>query len=247
MSEIQHLSYSSISMFLDCPESWNRKYNLKEPTIPTPALVFGTAFHNTVEKHITGQGDLLDLWPTCWSKAIEAPVFWGLDTAEQHYNEGVRILSSKAIQEGIGQIQPKSQEHVEKYVELKVPGVPIPIIGYIDVILSDGTPADLKTSKASWNDGKASGSLQPLFYLAALNQAKEETNWTFKHIIFVKTKEPKFQILEHSHRPAELFFLFEVIKRVWNGIESGVYPLNPTGWKCNPQYCDFYMNCRGRY
>jgi len=130
---------------------------------------------------------------------------------------------------------------------LRVPGVPVPVIGYIDLILDDGTPADLKTSKMSWSEAKAADSLQGLFYLAALNQAGVPINWKFKHIIFVKTKEPKVQILENEHKPGELFFLSEIIKRVWDSIESGQFPINPTSWKCSETYCDFYANCRGKY
>ena len=29
-------------------------------------------------------------------------------------------------------------------------------------------------------------------------------------------------------------------------IEAGVYPLNPTGWKCAPGYCEYWTRCRGR-
>ena len=96
-------------------------------------------------------------------------------------------------------------------VELRVPGVPVPVIGYIDLILEDGTPADLKTSKSSWPEAKATDSLQGLFYLAALNQAGMKTSGKFTHLIFVKTKEPKVQVLENTHGTKELFFLFEII------------------------------------
>ena len=136
---------------------------------------------------------------------------------------------------------------IERKVELRVPGVPVPVIGYIGVILEDGTPADFKTSARSWTQDQANNSLQTLFYLAALNQAGFEVNWRFKHFVFVKTKTPQVQVLEHSHKPGELFFLFETIKRVWEGISKEYFPLNPTTWRCSEKYCDFYANCRGRY
>lgn len=249
---IEHLSYSSISMFLDCPEAWRRKYIAKEPTKSSPALVFGSAFHNTIETAVAeGKSDLLSIWKAKWPAALEGQdVYWGADNPEQHFNEGVRLLSNKTIQEEISKIKPGKDEYgpqIERRVELQVPGVPVPVIGYIDIILEDGTPADLKTSKTSWSDSKASDSLQSLFYLAALNQAGVKINWKFKHLIFVKTKEPKFQTLEHAHKPGELFFLFEVVKQVWNAIEKETFPLNPGSWKCSPAYCDFFANCRGKF
>jgi hypothetical protein len=250
---IDHLSYSSITTFLECGENWRRKYILKEPTKSSPALVFGSAFHGSVEGALTpgNQTPILDLWSANWAKAIEKEnVFWGADTPEQHYNEGVRLLSHKTITDAIAGIKVGIDEagpKIERKVELHVPGVPIPVIGYIDLILDDGTPADLKTSSRSWTEDKASDSLQGLFYLAALNQAGIQTSGKFTHIVFVKTKEPKVQILENIHGSKELFFLFEIIKRIWLSIQFDNFPINPTGWICSDQYCDFYANCKGRY
>lgn len=248
---IDHLSYSSISLYLDCSEAWRRKYIAKEPTRTTSALAFGSAFHGTVERLIQGQPNWQNIWTEEFSKAFaEGIVLEPEETPEQHYNDGIRILSNSEIQNAIAQIRPRYDEAgamIERQVELRVPGVPVPVIGYIDVILEDNTPADFKTSVRSWSQDQANNSLQTLFYLAALNQANFEVNWHFKHFIFVKTKIPQIQILEHSHKPGELFFLFEVIKRVWEGISKEYFPLNPTGWRCSEKYCDFYANCRGRY
>jgi hypothetical protein len=133
-------------------------------------------------------------------------------------------------------------------VELHVPGVPIPIIGYIDVVTADGVPGDFKTAARSWTQDQAQNELQSLFYLAALNQAGIATpGWMFRHYTIIKTKTPKFEAFEHCHKPGELMFLFDLIQRVWTGIERGVFALNPTGWKCSPSYCDFYSKCRGKY
>jgi len=73
-NDIQHLSYSSISMYLDCPEAWRRKYIAKEQTQSSPALAFGSAFHNTTEKYIASKAKkdsaaLLSMWGAEWSKA----------------------------------------------------------------------------------------------------------------------------------------------------------------------------------
>ncbi len=252
MSEINHLSYSSITAYLDCPENWRRKYIAKEPTQSSPALVFGSAFHNTLEKLVVDPKiDPLSMWGEAWGKALEGQsIFWGTDTPEEIFNDGIRMFSNKELLDEVRKIKPGYDEGgalIERKVELRVPGVPVPVIGYIDVILEDGTPADFKTSSRSWSDDKAQDSLQSLFYLAALNQAGVKINWKFQHIIFVKTKVPKVQVIEHSHKPGELFFLFEIVTRVWEGITRNVYPINPTTWKCTPKYCDFYANCRGKY
>lgn len=248
---IDHLSYSSISMYLDCPEAWRRKYIAQEPTRKSSALAFGSAFHGTIERLIQNISPVNEVWKEEFNKAFGDDIALDSDeTREQHYNEGIRLLSNPDVQQTITNIRPKCDDAgtmIERKVELCVPGVPIPVIGYIDIILDDGTPADFKTSARSWTQDQANNSLQTLFYIAALNQAGFEVNWRFKHFIFVKTKTPQAQTLEHSHKPGELFFLFELIRRVWQGIKGEYYPLNPTTWRCGEKYCDFYANCRGRY
>lgn len=252
---LEHLSYSSISMYMDCAEAWRRKYIAKESTKTTSALAFGSAFHGTVERIVaTGntQYDLMPVWQEEFDKQFpESFTYEPGETREQHYNEGIRLLGHEAIHQQIMSLQPLRDENgnaaIEQRVELRVPGVPVPVMGYIDCILADGTPVDFKTSAKSWTDTQANNSLQTLFYLAALNQMGRPVNWRFQHIVFVKTKTPQVQVLEHHHSPGELFFLFDVIKRVWDGVSKGVYVMNPTTWRCNEKYCDFYARCKGRY
>lgn len=251
---LEHLSYSSITLYLDCPEAWRRKYIAQEPTKSSPALVFGSAFHGAVEAYLkeAGPGKPVDFWAAAWAQANErAEGAWELETPEPHYNEGLRILGQPIVEAAVKALTVRSDDQgllIERKVELHVPGVPIPVIGYIDLVTADGVPCDLKTSKASWPEAKASDSLQGLFYLAALNQAGQHWHgWRFRHVVFVKTKEPKVQALQTAHRPGEIFFLFRLIKDVWQCIERAAFPVNPTSWKCSPQYCDFWAKCRGRY
>ena len=240
---MDHLSYSSISMYLACPESWRRKYIAQEHTVTSPALVFGSAIHGAIEKHVTGEGELLDLWPAAWNKAIEGQqIVYGIETPEQHFNEGIRILSNEQIRYNLACLKPGEDDdgwQIERKVELHVPGVPLPIIGYIDIITEDGIPGDFKTSGKSWTADRAANEMQPLFYLAALNQAGWTVpDWKFRHYTIVKTKTPKFETFEITRKPGEIFFLFQMIRQIWNAIEKEVFPVNPTGWKCDPSYCD---------
>lgn len=256
---IEHLSYSSISLYLDCPEAWRRKYILKEPTRGAPALTFGTAMHTAIEEQVrartanTPVPALTDGWTRAWTQALEkdADIDWGHDTVEQTYNDGIRLLSHPDVQRMIGDLVARVDEAgpmIERKVVLYVPGVPVPVIGYIDLVAADGVPCDIKTSGRAWSAGQAEDSLQTLFYLAALNQAGfHDHNWRFRHLVLVKTKTPQAQVIEHAHNPKEGFFLFKLILGVWTAIEKESFPVNPTGWRCSERFCDFWMQCRGKY
>lgn len=136
---------------------------------------------------------------------------------------------------------------IERKVTLMVPEVDVPIIGYIDIILSlnGGTPADFKTSAKSWTLDKARAEMQPVFYLAAMGQMGIPVNWDFAHIVMVKTKTPKCQIFKTRHRPDEVFRLFEQIQTVWKSMSSGTFlPAAPGCWKCSPKCCEFWKICQ---
>jgi hypothetical protein len=215
--ELDHLSYSSISSYLYCAASWKFHYLDKIPAPSTPPLVFGGAFHNTIEDFIT-QGvtkpeepkTLEQIWLEKWKAATtftneetqkvspRTDIDWQGNSPEFHCNEGLRMFTSNEVVDGILSIKAGQDEagiKVERKVELKVPGVPVPIIGYIDIITDDGIPGDFKTSKTSWNQDKANAETQPLFYLAAMNQAGMETpNWMFRHYVFTKLKKPTLSV-----------------------------------------------------
>jgi putative RecB family exonuclease len=254
----EYLSYSSISKYLSCGENWRRHYIAKEPTMSTPALVFGSAIHATIENYIehrtmqTIAPDIQALWHRNWSAKVEAErnVDWGADTPTQHYDEGKRILATSDVVDLLDGIRPKIDTtglFMERKISLNVPGVPIPIIGYIDIMTHDGVPGDFKTSSTAWTEQKAKEEIQPVFYLAALSQAGINVpGLSFRHYVITKTKTPKVQVIERKHTWNEIFWLFELIKSVWNGIEREVYPLNPGSWLCSHKYCSFYSSCRGR-
>jgi hypothetical protein len=254
---IEHLSYSAISLYLSCPENFRRKYIAKEPTITTPALVFGSAFHDTVEQYLVGTRDLdsgtiTDIWQRTWAAQLEREpnCDWGADTPEQYHNDGIRLLSAPDVIRMIDGIRLRSDDNgpmVERKLTLTVPGVPVPIIGYMDIMTADGIPGDFKTSAYSWSQDKARGELQPAFYLAALNQMGHSVpGLRFRHYVVTKGKQPKAQVLEHQRTWDEILWLYELIQGVWNAIEKEVYPLNPSSWLCSPKYCSFWSGCRGR-
>jgi len=259
MTDIDHLSYSSIRAYLECSKAWKYQYVDKAETMASPALFFGSAIHAVVEAYVVDNSvALLGKWSEAWQYQLNnlaeknKQINWGASLPEEYYNDGVRILSEPSILEAMGGIKVKKKSDagyfIEEKITLLVPDVPVPITGFIDLISEDGVPGDIKTSSKSWSDDQAQGEMQPLFYLAALNQAGIETpGYKFRHYVFVKTKTPKIQIIEHYHNITEMFFLFSMIANVWTGISQEVFFENPNSWKCNPRWCDYWHKCRGRY
>ena len=256
MPNIEHLSYSSISTYQMCARAWKYHYVDKAPTKVGAALVFGSAFHGAIEEYLRQTNVPLVAWHSHWNAQLEQDgtdrVDWGTDTPEALYNLGVTMLSAKEVIEPLSTIRVMVDGKgpvIEKYVTLQVPGVPIPVIGYIDVMTVDGVPGDFKTSARRWSDDKGAEEMQPVFYLAALNQEGWSGNKDrrFRHYVFTKTKKPELQIIETTRTAGEMLWLLDMVRSVWEGISAEVYPMNPGSWKCSPKWCEYWPICRGRY
>lgn len=250
--DIDHLSYSSISTYQRCPRKWKFRYLEKIPTISSAPLAFGGAFHNTIEDFIVEGGDLLDHWEERWmEKTQEDDVQFDAEEDEALYQQGVEMFQSPSIREGLSKIKPLwigDTPMVEQKVSLEVENVPVPVIGYVDIITDDNLPGDFKTSSRKWGESKAQKEIQPLFYLAALDQAGIELpEWTFRHYVFTKRKY-EFQNLESRFNDRQQEWLFQMIQNVWRGIENEVFFENPmSDWACSEKFCEYWSLCRGKY
>ena len=265
---VEHLSYSSASSYAMCPNSWKMKYVNRLATSVSANLLFGKAFHSTVEHDVrsrcigTGMQDLAGMWDKEWKKEVAAAgnVDWGTKSETEYFDDGVRMFSNKDVMHAVRQLNAIMMHplivgsdrvsvpapSVELKFEFQIDKVGVPIIGYIDIIGADGVPVDLKTSSQSWNQEKAAAEVQPAMYLAALNQCGYvQHNGRFRYVIFVKTKTPKVQVIDITCSPEHIKWTMQMMRDVWRGIKGSVFPCNPTGWKCSPKYCEFWEMCRG--
>lgn len=253
---IEHLSYSSISLFLTCGKAWKYRYIDKVQAAPSPNLIIGSCVHDTVEKIIGDRslgievGNIPKIAHQIITEQLEKEdAINNTPEAENIRNEVLRLVEAPLIKSGINPIRAKVDEDgpmIERKVTLEIPEVDLPVIGYIDIILDDGTPADFKTASRSWTQEKAEHELQPVFYLGAMGQMGWPVNWRFKHLVMVKNKTPKFQMFEHEHKPIEVFRLCENVQKVWKSINDGSFlPAAPGSWKCSPKMCEYWAECQG--
>lgn len=87
---------------------------------------------------------------------------------------------------------------------------------------------------------KAREETQPLFYIAALNQAGLPVNWKFRHYVFVKGSKPTVQVFETTRNATGLFQLFQQIIDVYHAIQNKAFPCNTSSWKCSERWCEYW-------
>jgi RecB family exonuclease len=175
---LSHLSASSIGMVLRCPRQFYRRYILGEKQRPGESLVIGSIFHETLEwnyrtKILSGEdqpiSDALQyLQDAAVPKVLEEEggeenVMWdegsGVDNAR---SESERITTAY-YRTVVPRIQPAG---VEERFDIYVPGVEVPIIGYVDVRDKDRI-IDSKTGKQATRRVKPSWQLQGRLYAQA--------------------------------------------------------------------------------
>jgi hypothetical protein len=238
-------------MYLDCGRVWQAHYKQDRRGALGEPLIFGTTVHHVIERFVVNkEQDPIKLWETAWSEAEKSPEYkvtvWD-ETPEEAKATGYRIFGSSDVIDTLMTVTPKvvlDVPAIERFVEWKLDDMP-GVIGYIDCICDDGVPMDFKTAGKMWADGKAAKELQPLVYLAALNQLGEtDHEYKFRHLVVTKAKNPRITIFESQRSQKEIDFAERVVRGVWQGIAEARFQPNPMSWRCNEE-CPIYLECAG--
>ena len=180
--QVGHLSASSIGMLFRCPRQFERRYLHHEKERPGESIVVGSFFHEALghnyQSKIKTHEDLplseiiSYLHDAAIPKVLEEEggvenIRWDtdLDTAR---SDSERITSAYA-RTVMPRIQPVGTEF--KF-EIPVKGVPVPIIGYVDVWDAERT-IDTKTGKQAASKVKPSWALQGRLYSWATGRPTE--------------------------------------------------------------------------
>ena len=189
---------------------------------------------------------------------------WQGELPERVENEGRRLAGYGGTAALLGRLRPLLEQPsgggsgplpaLQRRVELRVPGVPVPVVGYVDLIDDDRRVVDVKTAARAWPDGKARRELQARLYLAALLQERfwgpggvPPDGLRFVHLVFVKSRDVRIQEITTAFSPAELLEAVSIVQEAWRGIASGVFMPNPRSWFCG-EGCAVYRAgaCLGR-
>ena len=212
---VTHFSASSASTYLQCPARWKYRYIDRLPETKSEALEKGTMVHKALERYWTG----------------------GYGKPEQGIH---RFVSAYRRMDGA--VLPEQVEAVELELRAELPGVDVPLLGYIDCYTTDGLVVDLKTAGKPWWNGRAVKELQPAMY-TYLARANDLHVRGFEFHVLVN--EAGTHVVDGWRIPVELDddFIEEHLGRVvqaWRGIVAGEFPPRKSVL-CG--YCDFELVC----
>jgi putative RecB family exonuclease len=254
-----HLSASSIGEYTECSMLYLLGRVRKLPMeFKAEALEFGTCIHRVLEQfysvRMIGEKMLLkdvhQIFDTIWTgiakdngdiryaegNDFKALLMYGKDLLTAWYNklldDGFTILA------------------IEEAFSFTLPGVPIPIIGAMDLVEEDDAGTliitDFKTSGRSYSSDEISSNQQLTTYqIAAKHNGYADREILLRFDTLIKTKTPKFEQYWTTRSELDERRLIKKAAQVWDGITKGVFVANDTSWKCKgcayKQACDDYL------
>jgi putative RecB family exonuclease len=236
-----HLSYSQISLYLECPLLYKLRYieGEKGEAIPA-ALVFGSAIHKALAGFYTDVMDgepfvlsaFLGAFEEAWSDAVEE--------REIIYKEGEDFdsllgLGRQMLKVFARSVMPQKVIAVEVPFEFRLEhpitgdDSSVPLKGVIDLIEEDESGmlwvVDHKTAGRAYSEPQIAGDLQMLIYAAAVKQLDvvEGREVMLRFDVLTKSKKPKFLRYPMYRDGNDIARLFEIVEGVWKAIEAEAF------------------------
>jgi hypothetical protein len=148
---VDHLSVSQLNQFSRCERAYQQSYVVGDKAPASSDQVLGTAVHGAIAFGVIRP----DYRPTeiseffidsAWPNAIEdqqQEIDW-----RDEDRDALRFRGALMVETYMKQVAPRLEvDQIEKRFELKLPDVPVPIVGFIDITQKGTRPAiDIKTS-----------------------------------------------------------------------------------------------------
>ena len=251
-----HISTSAISDYISCGLHYKfGKIDKIKSEIISDALVFGTTIHKVLEMFYLSKmegakmplSEMLNHFEEQWKKAAEKK-------SNIKFKEGKSYRSvmeeGKALLTVYFENLPEDNFQVlaiEEPFSFRIPGIEVPFIGCIDLILEDeesGTLiiSDFKTSSKAYSAADVDKSLQLTLYCMAVKaNGYSDREILLRFDCLIKTRIPKYQEYYTVRSESDERKAVKLIQTAWAGIQKGVFIPDSTGWKC--AFCEFKAQC----
>jgi putative RecB family exonuclease len=259
LRQTEHLSASSIGEYVECSLLYRFGRIDKLPMeFKSDALEFGTAIHRVLEQFygavMIGEKMLLKevhrIFETTWKGIAD-----GRD--DIRYGDGndfkTLLMYGKDLLTAWYNKIPDDQFTIlaiEEAFSFTLPGIPIPIIGAMDLVEEDSAGTiiitDFKTSGRAYSKDEVDQNQQLTMYqIAAKCNGYGDREILLRFDTLIKTKTPKFEQYWTTRSDLDERRLIKKASQVWDGISKGVFIANDTSWKCKGcayrKACDAYL------
>lgn len=239
------LSPSQANTYLKCGVQWEFRYieGLKIP--PGGAMIRGRALDEASNIHYLAvaksqQGlssqEFVQLAVDAHSREVRDGA--RLDMPEQQSRDIVAIGSNGYYQRIASQVQPRSEQDVQKRVEWVSPNG-VPIVGIIDLVIISPSAAmilDTKFKGKFPSQADVDNSLQLTTY-----SMMEQVPMTSLGIV---KPSGETKIMSHTNDKYDYVRTDGRYLRIWENIQAGrAIPAIPGTWYCSEKWCGYWSIC----
>lgn len=241
-------------MFLRCPAQYEFRYMKGIKIPPVGAIIQGKAYHEAIgidllykktQGNLLAESQVADAFSTSFDIQLRLKVSndeedkwefddidWRDDDPGKVKDQGIilaRLYHNKIAQS----IEPLE---VEERKQTDIAGIPFVFIA--DVV-EEKRIIDHKVKGRRFSEDELKKDLQATAYSLIYNRPLE-----FHQAL--KLKQPVIDIAQTSRTDSDYQFFKDLVLRVKQAIDTGIFYPNPTGWACSEQWCGYYKLCRGK-
>ena len=252
-----YTSASQIDAFSKCPRKWHYQYVEKKPQVWGIQLLAGDAMAAGVnafwKERMTTRTELdpsqvIEAAIAGWHSSLTRTVEQG-KTFETHSPKEASDLQLTAAGAAVALIETWAKGvtpvRIEEKVLIKLPGVDVELLGYLDVVLEDASVWDIKFKAKAPKKTLAHNSKQLTVYALALREKYGETPPELGLACGVGTKTPYARILPTRRDAENCAAMRDRIVEMELQIQSGLFPPadQEHDWWCTPKWCEYFAEC----
>ena len=264
LKEQPHYSYTALNTYINtCQLLYYYRYVEKAEAERTPvALPFGSAFHCVLSEQAqaakTGKLLTAEQMTEAFATYFQANC---KDAANIVFKRDENIEDQIATAKRMFEVMNKEWidywniQSVAEPFKVEMPGLSKPLIGELDMVISEQTPfddengkgsdtiVDFKTAARMWSDDKPAKDLQATVFSYAFEKTHGRRPTSFRFDVVTKAKTPTVRRFhtsrdDDSYRRMEKLFLMAD-----KGIQAGVFLPNESSFACSD--CPYADRCSG--
>ncbi|MBQ6474097.1 MAG: PD-(D/E)XK nuclease family protein [Victivallales bacterium] len=264
LKEQPHYSYTALNTYINiCQLLYYYRYIEKVESERTPvALPFGTAFHSVLSEQAqaakTGKLLTADEMTDAFATYFQANCKDAANIVfKRDENMEDQIATAKRMFEVVNKEWIDYWNTIQSVAEpfrIEMPGLSKPIIGELDMVISERTPfddendkgydtiVDFKTAARMWSDDKPARDLQATVFSYAFEKVHQRRP-SFRFDVVTKAKASTVKHLYTSRDDDSYQRLEKMFLMADKGIQAGIFLPNEGSFACSD--CPFADHCSG--
>lgn len=248
----EYISYSQIRLYQACPKKYYYTYVENISTPVNDKIFLGIVFHAVVEHYFKekiereepSKHKLMAVFSEIFEKKQkQLEILW--DHSEKETARRGKAFLEYFLREVSPDIKPMM---VEKELIARVPGVDVPLKGVIDLIETDFSITDFKTTTAKWSKKRIkSAYLQVVIYRFLFEKNFGDVIKQLKFRILYSKSASMIRHQEVAIKARDLDpeykQMFDIVKYVVENIQNGVFYKNEN-FSCG--FCEHRGLCRAQ-